>query len=404
MHDTAILKSFLNKDEYFKYRSYIKKNDLVVEIDKVLTVLDDHYTKGGESITEQDLANLYFSKHPVDDFYRLLFDQLKNTPVLETTTTLLEGFKTRRICQDISLLAMEVVEGRKDVKDLLKLSEKLGQPLQNETKIEVVTDDIEEILRDTVQQSGLRWRLQSLNRSLGSLRRGDFGFIFARPETGKTTFLASEVTYMSGQATGPVLWWNNEEQGKKVKLRCYQAALGWTLPQLLSDRGEAKKAYEKATGGNLVLLDASKIHYREIEKACEEYKPSLIIFDQIDKITGFTDDREDLRMGKLYQWARELAKDYAPVIAVCQADGSGEGEKWLTMANVANAKTAKQAEADWIVGIGKTHDIGFDNVRYLNISKNKLAGDQDTDQSLRHAKIEAIIQPTVARYNDFQSE
>ena len=72
------------------------------------------------------------------------------------------------------------------------------------------------------------------------------------------------------------------------------------------------------------------------------------------------------------------------------------------MANVANAKTAKQAEADWILGIGKTNDPGYEFVRFLHLSKNKLAGDEDSDPTLRHGKREVIIDPNVARYKDIQ--
>jgi replicative DNA helicase len=64
---------------------------------------------------------------------------------------------------------------------------------------------------------------------LGSLRKGDFGFVFARPETGKTTFLASEISFMAEQLSdddGPSLWINNEEQSEKPMLRCIQATLG----------------------------------------------------------------------------------------------------------------------------------------------------------------------------------
>jgi hypothetical protein len=138
-----------------------------------------------------------------------------------------------------------------------------------------------------------------------------------------------------------------------------------------------------------------------VERVCRRYKPKLVIFDQIDKITGFEADREDLKLGAMYQWAREIAKDLdCAVIGVCQADGSGEGQKWLTMGNVANAKTAKQAEADWIVGIGKVADVGYENLRYLNASKNKLAGDEDTDPTLRHGKREVLIRAEIARYED----
>lgn len=71
-----------------------------------------------------------------------------------------------------------------------------------------ITDDLSELYHSTIATPGLRWRLKALNMVLGSLRKGDFGFLFSRPETGKTTFLASEVSYMAEQAGGVVLWFN----------------------------------------------------------------------------------------------------------------------------------------------------------------------------------------------------
>lgn len=240
---------------------------------------------------------------------------------------------------------------------------------------------------------------------LGSLRGGDFGFIFARPETGKTTFLASETTFMAEQLSeedGPILWLNNEEKGSKVKIRCYQASLGATLAAINSNPSAAKNAYLKKTKGkHMIYNPKGAIHKATVEKLCRRYKPSLIIFDQIDKIVGFEADREDLKLGAMYQWARDLAKEFdCPIIGVCQADGSGENQKWLNMNNVSSAKTSKQAEADWILGVGKIHDAGYENLRFFNASKNKLSGDEDTDPALRHGKKECIIRADIARYED----
>ena len=199
---------------------------------------------------------------------------------------------------------------------------------------------------------------------------------------------------------GPVIWFNNEEQGDKVKLRCYQASLGLNMTQLFSNLPANRDAYMSKTKGKHKILKEGIISRSMVEKVCKQYQPSLVIFDQIDKIHGFTNDREDLRLGAIYQWARELAKEHCPVIAVCQADGTGEGQKWLTMANVANAKTSKQAEADWIIGIGKIADAGYENLRFLHASKNKLMGDTDTLPDLRHGKKEVLINANVARYED----
>lgn len=217
--------------------------------------------------------------------------------------------------------------------------------------------------------------------------------------TGKTTFLASEVTYMAEQAQTPVVWFNNEEQGNKVMVRCYQATLGLNLTELFSDIDKNTENYYNKIRGRLKIYDAGTIHRKQVEDVCKQLNPSLIIFDQIDKIKGWKEDRHDLVMKDIYQWARELAKTYGPVIGVCQAGGSGEGKKFLTMDDVDSSKTAKQGEADWILGIGKSHNDGEEFVRYLHLSKNKLSGDEDTIPDLRHGKESVIIRPDIARYN-----
>jgi hypothetical protein len=200
---------------------------------------------------------------------------------------------------------------------------------------------------------------------------------------------------------GPILWFNNEEGGAKVKVRLYQAALGVSLVELYMDRKKSYNSYMKLTKGKIKLYDSASVTKWQVDRIVKELKPSLIVFDQIDKIKGFNADRNDLRLGSIYIWARELAKSHCPVIGICQSDVSGEGKKWLTMDNVAESKTSKQAEADWILGLGKTHELGTEFNRYLHLSKNKLSGDDDTDPSLRHGKLEVLIQPDIARYCDY---
>jgi len=196
------------------------------------------------------------------------------------------------------------------------------------------------------------------------------------------------------------LWFNNEEQGNKVQLRVYQAACNATYVQLQSNIKHYQEIYNKLIKGNIKIYDSASISTREVSQLCEKYAPGCIIFDQLDKIKGIEGDRDDLRLGSIYIWARELAKTYCPVIGVCQSDATGEGKRWLTMDNVANAKTAKQAEADWIIGIGKTHNEAEEHLRYLSICKNKLIGDDDTDPILRHGHLTVKINPYVARYED----
>lgn len=201
-------------------------------------------------------------------------------------------------------------------------------------------------------------------------------------------------------AEGPILFFNNEEDGKEKLWRIYEATLGKTKQDLLADVATNNQKIQQLLNGNIKMVDDPTINKRRIEELCTQYSPRLIVFDQIDKIKGFQADRSDLELASIYRWARELAKQHAPVIGVCQAGATGDGRKWLTMNDVDNSKTGKQAEADWILGIGKTYDAGLENVRFLHLSKNKLSGGQNPD--MRHGRWEVKIVPEVARYVDFE--
>lgn len=358
--------------------------------------------KGETDKTLDDLFLLAIDKYPKEaDQLRTIHDSIKDISIGDDTiSTLLTSIRERSWATDLAIASIAVGEGRGSIEDISRIYERYDNLQEELTPTEFVTDDLDILYENTIAEPGLRWRLNTLNRSLGSLRRGDFGFIFARPETGKTTFLASEVTFFANQAQSPGLWFNNEQEGSQVALRCYQGALGATLTELLSNRGRSKQDYYNVTKGNLKIYDSAQIHRKEVEKLCEAYQPSFLVFDQIDKIKGFSEDREDLRLGSIYIWARELAKSYCPIIGVCQAGASAEGKRFLEMDDIVNSKTSKAAEADWILGIGASHDDGMEYVRHLHIIKNKLLGDEDTDPTQRHSKHDVIIDTERARYKD----
>jgi replicative DNA helicase len=403
MYELSLFKKFISdKESYARYRNFVSKEDIMPELLPILDSIDLWYRNHTETPEIEDISNLVFS-NPVrePDTVKQALTRLDSVNGVETVQNLLEGFKTKRTLLDISSAAYDAQRGYKSVSEVLSLAEKLEQPAVQEIK--PIEADWEGIFDFVYKQEGLRWRLQSLNRSLGSLRKGDFGFVFARPETGKTTFLASEVTNMASQLSpesGPILWFNNEEEGKKVLARLLHAALGATKDQVLAHQSRAISKYNETVGKRIEVIDDASTWW-EIERVCERLKPSLIIIDQLDNVLGFDADRSDLIFGKMYKWARRgLAHKYCPVIAVCQSDVTGENQRWLYMNNVANAKTEKQAAADFIIGIGKVHEPGFENVRFINISKNKLTGDPDTESNMRHAKIEVLIRPDIARYED----
>lgn len=398
----------LDKELYSKYNDLIDyKNikDTYRELSFLFDTLHVLHKEHERSFSVDELAATFYVRYPESDrqIYDAMFKQLSSLVISpEVGDTILREVKGRKTALKLSELAYKVANGSSQLTELTEFYDREYQQVDHTSLLPIgeTSTDLEYLIEHNYKEQGLRWRLSCLNRSLGSLRDGDFGFIFARPETGKTTFLASEITGMLAGAVRPVIWFNNEEQGHKVMLRIYQAYFGVTTDQLLASPKRFREEFKSRCGGLFKLYDSATISRRDVEAIVARTNPQLVVYDQIDKIKGFANDRDDLRLGAIYQWARELAKGSHAAIGVCQADGHGEGVRYLTMEHVANAKTSKQAEADFIVGIGKTSDRDSQSVRYLNISKNKLLGDPDSIGTLRHGSFETLIEPQIARYVD----
>lgn len=406
--ELSILSILRIKDIYKKYYDGIDKKHIKEtyrELSFIYTALEDIHTCTERDISLRELEVFFWNKYPTadKDIYQGLFDRLEASQLSpEVGEKILLDIQKRTAALKAAELLVKVSNGSADFDScspyLDFLRNARGVPGTDE--LLPLSVNLEELLEDVYQRPGLRWRLGCLNKSLGSLRAGDFGFIFARPETGKTTFLASEVSNFLTQTDRPIVWFNNEEQGQKVILRVYQAFFGCRLEQLIANKARYKKEFEERTDGRLIFYDSAGLTNVQVERVLSSIRPAVVVHDQIDKVKGFAADREDLRLGAIYQWSRELAKNSHAVIGVCQADGSAENQRYLNMDNVANAKTSKQAEGDWILGIGKIHDPGSEYVRFLNICKNKLFGDEDSNPELKHGRFETIIEPQIARYRD----
>ena len=409
MIEEIILRLFLEDRKYLeKYKNYIRLNymkDNLSNLYKLYITMFNYYTKYKDKviINYNDMLIEYNLNYTVEDkeqlesyLNRIYAIDISNA---NSIVELLNKHKEKAIAGDIAKLALDVEDGTATRDSLLnKIKELDSTESIDTTKHQSM--DLDELYQSQVATPGLRWRIDWLNKSLGSLRLGDFGFLFARPEIGKTTFLASEMTHMVTQTEGDILWFNNEEQSQKVAIRCYQALFGITTEQLFANIDTYKQKYKELIGDRIQIFDLDdSSNTKRIESIIQSTNPSLIIIDQLDKVRGFKADRHDLQMKYLYQWAREIAKTNAPVVAVCQAGGSAEGKAWLDLNDVDSSKTAKQGEADWMLGIGAESDA-MSNSRYLKINKNKLIGDKDTKPELRHGNQAVLIQPHIARYKE----
>ena len=412
-----ILYILSNKDRYNKYSKYVLEHTL----DKNISVIVQDIGSWWDTGTASDLHWPAFAgwfrmvKHPMfkeekQEVFQAVFSSMETYVPSEACEAIVQSLIERSYAAQVGDIALSVAEGTTtarmgEIEGLLRAYlEESGKAAENAS--EEVEDDIEAILDKMAGGEGLNWRLKALNDSLGPLRKGNFIILGKRPETGGTTLCASEATFMAAQMEEgkQVLWFNNEQIGWEVKWRVFQAALAWDKPTMERNKLILKNEFEKAVGGDgrIKIFDVHGKGINEIERMIERYNPGLIIFDQLWKVRGYekSSGGDVQRLTAIFARARDLAHEYAPVIAVHQADGSAAGEKYIPMESLYMSKTGLQGEADAIVTVGASYEAGLEYHRYINVPKNKLLGGKDSVESLRHGKFEVMIKPEVARFEE----
>ena len=284
-------------------------------------------------------------------------------------------------------------------KELRNNLERFEQQVDRKVKNPQVLDPIEDLLKAEENDTGLHWRLPCLNRHIKPLRAGDFVIVAARPDKGKTTFCAAELTHMAAQVDGvypgenrSILWFNNEGPGNKIIMRNFQSALGATTEELVAlsnkpaDGGyekyktQVRQQYAAALGGRPGVLRVFDIHdmwNHEVEDIMKAHNPAVVLFDMVDNIkfggeTNNNGQRTDQLLEAMYQWARLMGvKHDCAVLATSQISADGDGVSYPTLPQLKDSKTGKQGAADVIITLGALNDPVLENSRYIGCTKNK---------------------------------
>lgn len=266
--------------------------------------------------------------------------------------------------------------------------------------------DIDELLDEAFDDSGIRYRLDCLNQAMRPARPGDFIIVAARPDQGKTTFMASEVTFMASQLPEDknIIWLNNEGISNSIVKRIWQSALGATLSQmvLISKAAKLKTTYDRIVGrrDKIRVIDIHGMNTAQVETILENSNPGIIIYDMIDKIQGFTGEaRTDLMLEQMYDWGRGLSVKFGCIgLATSQISNEGEGKQFPPMSALKDSKTGKQGACDAIIMIGSTNIEGMEYSRYIGLPKNKLK----REGCIGNPRAEVQFKPDIARYADIE--
>ena len=235
---------------------------------------------------------------------------------------------------------------------------------------------LEELLDSLTLEPDFPFEWEPLSGYVPGLDRGHFGIIFARPETGKTTFVSFLAKKFLEQGL-TVSIWGNEEPAVRTKLRIIQSFFKATRKELSEGRGKYAEVWGHEIGDRLHVLDCVGTTIQEIDDWCTINKPDIVFIDQLDKVKiAGKYNRGDEKLKEIYLQAREIAKrNKCLVWGVSQASAEAESMMHVEYQYLDNSKTGKAGEADLIIGIGRTGDRSPENTkRYICISKNKQNG------------------------------
>jgi len=261
--------------------------------------------------------------------------------------------------------------------------------------------DLTLALSSTDRSKGLQWRLNCLRELFedGGLVKGDFGIIAGYVDSGKTSFLCSEISHMAQQLEGDqwIAWLNTEGSWQQIVPRIYSATLNCTQADLRKFPDSAKEKYTKLMKGNrnrIRVLNFQRKSTKDVEDLIRHNPPSLIIFDLLDGLRGFEkfmggDGNVTERYSQLYQWAREVATQYCPVLAISQLNGDGNNEPYPTITNLRGSRVDKQAAATFQLIIGSME--GNNTERYLSMPKNKISSEKGWRRQVTFDLLRAIF-------------
>lgn len=293
----------------------------------------------------------------------------------------------------------KIVKDYREGKDIDMLHEirRLNQEMEERMRngeVDGIELDIDELLEVDRDNAGYSFRLHCLNEAIKKVLHGTFIIVAARPDQGKSSFIASEVTYMASQikptADDPrpprILWLNNEGRGQELVKRLYQAALRATTADLAAKArgGTLQQEYRDRVGNcEVEVIDIHGWSTSQLDKLFKDKKPHIVVFDMLDNVTysgGVHDggNRTDQILEEKYKWARDACVIHNFVgIATSQISNDGDGMEFPYMSMLKDSKTGKQGACDIIIMIGSKND-GSD-YRYISTPKNKRPQDGKRD-------------------------
>jgi replicative DNA helicase len=378
MIELTLLKALSIKESFNKYKNILNPKTLSQQSLLLLKDYEVYFHKYEHDKIDWNLFPTYFFeiRHPYLDEksileYKTIIESISSLAVNGEIKEIYKGFEQ----QEFYIELQRLLDSNIDIKELKIKLDDFNKRIETKTELDVEMD-LKSSLDYTNRSEGLIWRCEKLkNHFQGGLIKGDFGIIAGYVDTGKSSFIASEVSNMGQQLKDDeyILWCSNEGDWKSLLPRLYCSTLNCTDKELRQYLDKAEEKYIRLMNGNknrIVIKDIQGWSYVDLEDLVISNPPKLLVIDLLDNVNGFNKESEWSRYGKLYQWAREIATQFCPVLGVSQLNGDGENKEYPSMSRLRGSRVDKQGAATFQLHIGALE--GNNDIRYLSMPKNKI--------------------------------
>lgn len=398
MIEQKFLKLLLNNKFYEEVKEKIPKDTFADFPRKLLEGIIACQERLHRDLQIDEVKEIYFAENSglttaQKHAFELLCDNIKLSEDLKIDTgkLILEGLWKAELGKEIVRVGAEYINGNiTDLNELDKLSKRFSSITTDEFE-KPITTSVGNIISVLDSRPSWKINLPTINEYLGGMSGGEFLVLLARPESGKTACLTHLVSAPGGFASqgASVHIICNEEPAIRTMIRHVSAYTGMTKEEIILYPEKAEQEFSKI-GRNIHIVDDVTMTMGKLDKYCRIKKPDVLIVDQLDRVSiSGTFESDHQKLAEIYSYFREILKVYNVAgIGVCQASAEAEGKSKVHYSHAEGSKTAKGACADVVLGIGCVTDSS--DVRYFNLSKNKLTG--------WHGAVAVKIVPKLSRY------
>jgi len=391
MKMTHVLKLFAESRDVFekKHRLFTTLPNMQKEIKLLLTLIQKYYEAypNHSYIGPTELKTYYDHEYPNSRDATLYKELIDSVAEGEVSTSMMNDIMEQGVemayAQAIVTKLIPVMKGDKfgvlsAMKDEIDtFNAHLKNPPKDTNSLTPCTMSPKELLHTALNPIGPRWLVETLNMVIGPAQLQTLGCIFGFVESGKTSFMLSNLVSMAyyyRESGEMVCFLGNEEASRRVNERLLTAFLNKSKAELKSDTELDVDSAVGELGFNRIKVFDQILHINQVRKCLDDWGPKILIVDQGSKVQHDIRCRDTDTIRVLYNCYRDLAVEYnCAIITIEQGVGEAENRQWLKLSDIYNSRVGLQGELDYAIGIGKIiEQKGRENLRYFHVSKNKL--------------------------------